>query len=116
MTKIFFTMITAACLIWTGGLFAETQNPFANDSKPLTKAMAQYHKKGYTSLGPVQYLERTKNQILFYRQPPMPYKRLRVENSLGIATTIKRLNYAYVFNKNGHVVMIRLEKEFENEE
>lgn len=116
MTKVFLSIITTACLIWTGVLFAENQKPLKNDSQRLNNSIEQYQKKGYAILGPVQFLEKTNSQILFFRQPPVSYTRLRVVNLLGIATTIKRNNYAYVFTKNGNVVMIRLKKEFENEE
>ena len=116
MTKIFFTLITAACLVWTGVLFAGPSNPGKEDSERLQSAIERYHKKGYTILGPVQYLGKTNKQINLYRQPPVPYTRLKVRNLMGIITTLKAQNYVYVFTKNSNVVLIRLEKEFENEE
>lgn len=115
MPKIFFTLITVTCLVWTGVLFAGTSDPGKDDSERLQNAIEGYHKKGYTILGPVQYLGKTNKQINLYRQPPVAYTRLWVENLQGETTTLKAQNYVYVFTKNGSVVLIRLKKEFENE-
>lgn len=116
MTKFFFTLITTVCLIWAGVLFAGPSKPVETDAERLQNAISGYHEKGYTILGPVQYLGKTNKQIHLYRQPPVPYTRLRVRNLLGLITTLKAQNYVYVFTRNSSVVLIRLEKEFENEE
>jgi hypothetical protein len=116
MIKNHFMLITAACLVWTGVLFAGTSNPGENDSERLKGVIESYHKEGYIILGPVQYLGKTNKQIYLYRQQPVPYTRLRVRNLMGVITALKAQNYVYVFTKDSSVVLLRLEKEFENEE
>ena len=116
MTKTFFILITVASLVWTGVLFARPSNPGKNDAERLQSVIEPYHNEGYTILGPVQYLGKTNKQINLYRQPPVRYTRLQVRNLMGAITTLKAQNYVYVFTKNRSVVLLRLKKEFENEE
>lgn len=116
MTKTFFILITAVSLVWTGVLFARPSNPGENDAERLQNVIEQYHNEGYTILGPVQYLGKTNKQINLYRQPPIPYTRLQVRNLMGEITTIRKHSYVYIFTKKSSVVLIRLKKEFENEE
>ena len=116
MIKIYFTLITAACLVWTGVLFSGTPIFNEADSERLENTIERYHQDGYTILGPVQYLGKTNKQINLYRQPSVPYTKLQVRNLMGVITVLKAQNYVYVFTKNRSVVLLRLEKEFENEE
>ena len=108
MNKLFLTIIIAAGLILPSGVLAGKSNFSEETPDPITITLAQYKVEGYSAIGPVQYLGKTKTKLFFYRRPSISYKRLRMINQDGVATTVKREQFVYALSKNGKVVLIRI--------
>lgn len=108
MNKIFLIIIITAGLILPSGVLARKSNSSKETPDPITITLAQYKVEGYSVIGPVQYLGKTKTKIFFYRRPSISYKRLRMINQDGVATTVKREQFVYALSKNGKVVLIRI--------
>lgn len=108
MNKFFFTIIIAASLILPAEVLAGSSNFSKETPDPITITLAQYKVEGYSVIGPVQYLGKTKTEIFFYRQPSISYKSLRMIKPGGGATTVKREQFVYALLKNGKVVLIRI--------
>ncbi|WDP88642.1 MAG: hypothetical protein HUN04_02355 [Desulfobacter sp.] len=106
MMKAFSCLLLLACLLAPAGLFAANNDTAA----PITITLQKYKNDGYSILGPVQYLEKTKDSIVFYRHPPITYTRLRIIKPIGVPTSIKRGDVVYVLSKRGNVVLIRIKK------
>jgi len=110
MNKLFLTIIIAAGLILPAEVLAGSSDLSKETPDPITITLAQYKVEGYSVIGPVQYLGKTKTEIFFYRQPSISYKRLRMIKPDGIATTVKREQFVYALSKHGKVVLIRINK------
>lgn len=109
MKPIFFFLL-AACLLSPASTFAGTTTQDPDQLSPMAITLQGYRAEGYTVIGPVQYLDRTKGFISFYRQSPVAYTRLRVINAIGIPTSIKRGDFVYLLSKKGRIILIRLKQ------
>ncbi|WP_020585807.1 hypothetical protein [Desulfobacter curvatus] len=78
MNKLFLTIIIAAGLILPAEVLAGSSNFSKEAPDPITITLARYKAEGYSVIGPVQYLGKTKTKIFFYNQPSVSYKILRM--------------------------------------
>jgi hypothetical protein len=111
MNKFFLTIIIAAGLILPAEVLAGSSNFLKETPDPITITLAQYKAEGYSVIGPVQYLGKTKTEVFFYRQLAITYKKLRMIKPEGVAITVKREQFVYALSKNDKVVLIRINKE-----
>lgn len=110
MNKLFLIIIIAAGLILPAEVLAGSSNFSKETPDPITITLAQYKGEGYSVIGPVQYLGKTKTEIFFYRQPSISYKKFRMITPDGVETTVRREQFVYALSKNGEVVLIRIDK------
>lgn len=102
------------CLIAVPGVQAGNPENPGNDSDPLGITLLEYEKKGYQMIGPVQYLGKTKKQILFYRHPPVTFTRLTMIIPGGTTIVLKKYDFVYLLSKYENIVLVRIEKKEAN--
>ena len=102
------------CLIGVPGVQAGNSKKPENNSDTLDITLQEYEKKGYQMIGPVQYLGKTKQQILFYRHSPVTFTRLKMIVPGGKTITLKRYDFVYLLSKRKNIVLVRIEKKEAN--
>lgn len=81
---------------------------------PLAQTLEKYKNEGYeVRIGPVQYLGKTSRKIKFYRHKPISYSILHMVDEQGGYHLLKTYDFVYVLSKDARVVLIRLEREEE---
>lgn len=99
------------CLIAVPGVQAgNPEKRQKNNSDPLAITLLEYEEKEYQMTGPVQYLGKTRKQILFYRHPPVTFTRLTMIVPGGKITVLKKYDFVYLLSKYKNIVLIRIEK------
>jgi hypothetical protein len=61
-------------------------------------------------LGPIQYLGKTSGKIKLYNHGPIAYKDLDVMDQAGEEDLVNKYDFVYVLSKDGHLILIRLDK------
>jgi hypothetical protein len=93
------------------GLFSEEGSVPAERKSPLNVIVKKLEGQGYKMIaGPVQYIEKNKNQILFYRHKPVKYKRIRTIDAEENFKIIQKYDFVHVLSKEDNVVLIYSEK------
>ncbi|MDY0361319.1 MAG: hypothetical protein RBR08_07690 [Desulforegulaceae bacterium] len=79
---------------------------------PLTVLLNKLDEQGYKIIaGPVQLLEKTKTELLFYRQKPVPYKNIRTIDVMENFKIIQKYDFVHILSNNGNIVLIYSERE-----
>jgi hypothetical protein len=110
MRQILFNAFIVLCLLVPANLAAGNLDPDKDIISPLTVTLTKYRERGYDVRGPLQYLGKEDGRILLYRHDPVSYKRLDIFNELGNAWMVRKHNFVYILSKDGHVVIIRLNR------
>lgn len=106
------------CLIFcfSSNGFCEKQMVEPESETPLTLLLTKLENQGYKVIvGPVQYLGKSKNQVLFYRQKPVNYRTLRTIDVNENFKIIKKYDFVYVLLNQGNLVLIYSEREKRND-
>lgn len=98
------------CLIGVPGVQAGNSEKQQNASDTLDITLQAYDKKGYQMIGPVQYLGKTKKQLLFYRHSPVTFTRLKMIVPGGKTVVLKKYDFVYLLSKHKNIVLVRIEK------
>ncbi|MCF8111453.1 MAG: hypothetical protein K9J85_08185 [Desulfobacteraceae bacterium] len=77
----------------------------------LQVTLKEYKDEGYKWMGPVQYLGKTIGKIKLYRNNPVSYRVLDTIDETGEQCSVKKYDFVYVLSKQGHVVLICLDRE-----
>jgi hypothetical protein len=93
-----------------GMTVAHSSSSNEDEVTPLELTINEYREKGYTILGPVQYLGKTPSTIILYRHKPVSYERLHIINESGYLSTVKKKDFVHVLKKDNSVVIIRKER------
>jgi hypothetical protein len=101
--------------MFPANLIAGNPNPNKFVGSPLTTTLTKYRERGYEILGPIQYLGKDDGRIQLYRHAPVSYKNLDIFNELGNAWLVRKYNFVYILTKDGHVVIIRLNRKENND-
>ncbi len=115
MKPIFFITFFILCLLFPANLIAGNTNPDKEEVSPLTITLTKYRERGYEILGPIQYLGKDDGRIKLYRHDPVPYKKLDIFSERGKAWLVRKHNFVYILSKDGHVVIIRLNRKESND-
>ncbi len=103
-------IIILICLLLAPVLQADPLKTRDKSAEALNNLLTEYQEQGYDVTGPVQFLEKTKKQIIFFRQAPVSFRRLSIISPDGRRAFLKRYDYVYVLSKEEKVVLIYLEK------
>ena len=110
MNRFMLHLLLVICLLFPVGISAGTKVSDKDAADPIVITLEKYKADGYSIIGPVQYLDRSKGKIILYRHPPVAYTHLRVTNEMGRVRSVKKGQFVYVLSKKGRVILIRLNK------
>lgn len=114
MKRLSLISVLLFCLVLPAGLLALENSRDEEELSELQITLNEYREEGYNWLGPVQYLGKTSEKIRLYRNKPVSYRILDTIDESGDISTIKKYDFVHVLSKQGHVVLIRLDREGEN--
>lgn len=101
-------------LILPAGLSAQEKNGKQEELSELQVTLQEYREEGYEMLGPVQYLGKTRDKIKFYKNSPVDYRIMDTIDETGEKCSVKKHDFVYVLSKLGHVILIRVERDGED--
>jgi len=112
MKRFLATALVLACLMAAPNLFAEPEGPNGSREMPETEILInEFRAEGYRVLGPVQYLGKTLRKIKLYNHGTLAYKKLDVMDQRGEHYYVNKYDFVYVLSKDGHLVLIHVERE-----
>lgn len=109
LARIIFLLLLLCCMPLPAAL-ASGQELVENENSPLQEMLDEYRDEGYKILGPVQYLGRDTDNIKLFRHGPVSYRIMDMMDENGNRCYLERRDFVYVLSKDGHVVLIRLDR------
>lgn len=100
--------------ILPAGAAAQDNSENQEEMSDIQITLQEYKEDGYELSGPVQYLGKTRDKIKFYKNSPVAYRIMDAIDETGEKCSVKKHDFVYVLSKHGHVVLIRVEREGEN--